>query len=191
MVLNSLSFCLYINLLISLATLNESLLDRVFLVVSFSSHQFKYSLSLPSGLQSFFAKKTADSLMGNPLYWIWHLSFSLVAFSIFSLYLTFASLINMCLSMFILCGILYTFWTLITISFPMLGKFSTMISSNIFSGLLSFSSGTPMINVFLESYRHGNSIVLAKKQKYRLTEKDRKPRDKPTHLWSPNLWQRR
>ena len=26
-----------------------------------------------------------------------------------------------------------------------------------------------------------------KKQKYRSMEQDRKPRDKPTHIWSPNL----
>ena len=30
-----------------------------------------------------------------------------------------------------------------------------------------------------------------KKQKYRSMVQDRKPREKPTHIWSPNLWQRR
>ena len=30
-------------------------------------------------------------------------------------------------------------------------------------------------------------MVLAQKQKYRSMEQDRKPRDKPTHLWSTNL----
>ena len=30
-----------------------------------------------------------------------------------------------------------------------------------------------------------DSMVLAQKQKYRSMEQDRKPRDKPTHLWSP------
>ena len=30
-----------------------------------------------------------------------------------------------------------------------------------------------------------------KKQKYRPMEQDRKPRDKPTHLWALYLWQRR
>ena len=29
-------------------------------------------------------------------------------------------------------------------------------------------------------------MVLAQKQKYRSMEQDRKPRDKPTHLWSTN-----
>ena len=34
-------------------------------------------------------------------------------------------------------------------------------------------------------------MVLAQRQKYRLMEQNRKPRDKPTHLWTPYLWQRR
>ena len=34
-------------------------------------------------------------------------------------------------------------------------------------------------------------MVLTKKQKYKPMEQDRKPRDKPTHLWAPYLWQRR
>ena len=29
------------------------------------------------------------------------------------------------------------------------------------------------------------------RKKYRPMEQDRKPRDKPTHLWTPYLWQRR
>ena len=34
-------------------------------------------------------------------------------------------------------------------------------------------------------------IVLTQKQKYRSMEQDRKPRNKPKHLWSINLQQRR
>ena len=34
-------------------------------------------------------------------------------------------------------------------------------------------------------------VALAQKQKYRSMEQDRKPRNKPMHLWSINLWQRR
>ena len=30
-----------------------------------------------------------------------------------------------------------------------------------------------------------------KKQNYRSMVQDRMPRDKPTHIWAPNLWQRR
>ena len=32
-------------------------------------------------------------------------------------------------------------------------------------------------------------MVLAQKQKYRTMVQDRKPRDKPTHIWPPNLQQ--
>ena len=53
-------------------------------------------------------------------------------------------LITMCLSLFLLefslYGTLCTSWTWVAISFPMLGKFSTIISSNIFSGPYSLSS---------------------------------------------------
>ena len=34
-------------------------------------------------------------------------------------------------------------------------------------------------------------LVLAQKQKYRSMEQDRKPRNKPMHLWAPYFWQRR
>ena len=36
-----------------------------------------------------------------------------------------------------------------------------------------------------------NSMVLTQKQKYRQKEQDRKPRNKPTHLWVPCFWQRK
>ena len=79
--------------------------------------------------------------------------FSLAAFNICSLYLIFISLINMCLGVFhlgfILFGTLWVSWTWVAISFPILGKFSTIISSSIFSCpfFLSSSSGTPMIQM--------------------------------------------
>ena len=38
------------------------------------------------------------------------------------------------------------------------------------------------------SWQYG---TLAQKQKYRSVKLDTKRRNKPTHLWSPNLWQRR
>ena len=80
--------------------------------------------------------------------------FSLAAFNIFSLCLIFVSLINMCLVVFclgfILFRILWVSWTWMAISLPILGKFSTIISSSIFSSpfFLSSSSGTPMIQMF-------------------------------------------
>ena len=86
-------------------------------------------------------EKSADSLMGVPLYVICH--FFLVAFSILSLSLIFVSLITLCLSVlllgFIMPGTLCASWTWLTIFFPMLGKFSAIISSNIFSDHFSLS----------------------------------------------------
>ena len=88
-----------------------------------------------------FIEKSADSLMGVPLYVI--CCFSLVAFNILSLSLIFVNLITVCLTVFLLGFILprtlYASWTCLSISFPMLGKFSALISSNIFSGPFSLS----------------------------------------------------
>ena len=90
--------------------------------------------------------------MGIPLYVI--CCFSLAAFNIFSLYLIFDSLINMCLAVFLLGFILYVTlcapWTLLTI-FHMLRKFSTTLSSNIFSDpfFFSSSSGTCIIQMLV------------------------------------------
>ena len=38
------------------------------------------------------------------------------------------------------------------------------------------------LQIILQSYSHQNSMVLAQKQKYRLMEQDRKPRNKPMHF---------
>ena len=45
----------------------------------------------------------------------------------------------------------------------------------------------PRLQTILQSYSNQDNMVLAQKQKYRSMEQDRKPRDKPTHLWSTNL----
>ena len=47
------------------------------------------------------------------------------------------------------------------------------------------------LQIMLQSYSHQESMVLAKKQKYRPKEQDRKPRNKPMHLWASYFWQRR
>ena len=78
--------------------------------------------------------------------------FSLAAFNIFSLCLIFINLINMCLGVFhlgfTLFGTLWVSCTWVAISFPILGKFSTIISSSIFSwSFFLSSSGTPMIQM--------------------------------------------
>ena len=41
------------------------------------------------------------------------------------------------------------------------------------------------LQTILQSYSNQDSMVLAQKQKYTSMEQDRKPRDKPTHIWSP------
>ena len=45
----------------------------------------------------------------------------------------------------------------------------------------------PGLKTILQSYRNQESMVLAQKQKHRSMEQYRKPRDKPTHIWSPYL----
>ena len=47
------------------------------------------------------------------------------------------------------------------------------------------------LQIILQNYSHQDSMVQAQKQKYRLMEQDKKPRNKPIHLWVPNFWQRR
>ena len=80
-----------------------------------------------------------------------YLLFFPCCFNICSLCLIFVNLINMCLGVFclgfILFGTLWVSWTWVAISFPILGKFSTIISSSIFSWPFFLSSypGTPMI----------------------------------------------
>ena len=53
-------------------------------------------------------------------------------------------------------------------------------------------SGTGGINLtdfrlYLQSHSHQDSLVLEQRQKYRSMEQNRKPRDKSTHLWTPDL----
>ena len=149
MVLNSLSFCLSVKLLISPSYLNEifagysNLGCRLFsfITLSMSCHSL---LALRVSIE-----RSAVILMGIPLWVICY--FSLAAFNVCSLCLIFVNLINMCLGLFclsvILFGALWVPWTWMIISFPILGKFSTIISSRIFSWsfFLPSSSGTPMI----------------------------------------------
>ena len=71
-------------------------------------------------------EKSADSLMGVPLYVI--CCFSLVAFNILSLSLTFASLITMCLSVFLLGFILPG-----TLCFPYLSDYFLSHVKEVFS----------------------------------------------------------
>ena len=51
----------------------------------------------------------------------------------------------------------------------------------------SWRNQAPRLQTILQSYSNQDNIILAQKQKHRSMEQDRKPRDKPMHIWSPYL----
>ena len=55
----------------------------------------------------------------------------------------------------------------------------------------SWRNQASRLQIILQSYSHQDSMVLAQKQRYRPTEQDRKPINKPMYLWVPYFWQRR
>ena len=59
--------------------------------------------------------------------------------------------------------------------------------SNLEKEKWSWRNQVPGLQTILQSYSNQDSMVLAQKQKYSSMEQDRKPRDKPTHIWSPYL----
>ena len=124
-VLNSLSFCLSVKLLISSSNLNEILAGQSNLGCKFFPFITLNILCYSLLTCRFSAEKSAVNLMGIPLYVI--CCFSLVAFNNFSLPLIFVSQITVCLGVFllgfILPGNLCASWTWVAISFPMLGNF--------------------------------------------------------------------
>ena len=129
MVLNSLNFCLSEKLVISPSILNEILARYSHLGCRF----FPFStlniscLSLLACRVS--VERSAVMHMGFPLYVT--CCFSLAVFNILYLCLVFVSLISMGLGVFLLGFIRYglcAFWSWLTISFSMLGKFSTITS---------------------------------------------------------------
>ena len=152
MVLNSLNFSLSEKLFISPSMLNE-------ILAGYSNHGCKFftlstlNISCPSLLACrVSAERLAVKHMEFPLYVTCCLS--LAAFNILSLCLVFVSLISMWLGVFLLGFILYgTFcasWTWLTIFFSMLGEFSTIISSKIFSYPFFFpSSEIPIIQMLV------------------------------------------
>ena len=56
--------------------------------------------------------------------------------------------------------------------------------SNLEKEKQSWRNQAPRPQTVLQSYSNQDTMVLAQKQKYRSTEQDRKPRDKPMHIWS-------
>ena len=55
----------------------------------------------------------------------------------------------------------------------------------------SWTHNTPRLQTILQSYSNQHSVVQAQKQTYRSMEQNREPRNKPTHLQSINLRQKR
>ena len=144
MVLTSLNFCFSEKLLISPSILNEMLARYNDLGCRFSPYS-TLNISCHSLLACrVSAERSALMHMGFPLYVT--CCFSLAAFNVLSLCLVFVSLISMCLGVFLLGYILYVtlcaswIWLIIwlIISFSVLRKFSTIISSKIFSYLFFF-----------------------------------------------------
>ena len=130
----------------------RSLLGRVILVVGFFPF-ITLNMSCHTLLACrVSAERSAVNLMVIPLYGI--CCFSLAAFNIY-LYLIFDSLNNMGLGVillgFILYGTLCASWNLLTISFPILWKFPTIITSNVFAVSFFFtsSSGTTIVRMLV------------------------------------------
>ena len=59
--------------------------------------------------------------------------------------------------------------------------------SNLEKEKLCWRNQAPRLQTILQSYSNQDSLVLAQKQKHRSMEEDRKPRNKPMHIWSPYL----
>ena len=59
--------------------------------------------------------------------------------------------------------------------------------SNLEKEKRSWRNQAPRLQTIPQSYSNQDRMVLAQKQKYRLMVQDRMPRDKPMHIWVPNL----
>ena len=164
MVLNSLNFCLSEKFFISPSILNEILAGYSHLGFRF----FPFSTLNISCHSLLACRVSAERLpvkyMGFPLYITCHFSFA--AFNILSLCLVSLSLISMCLGMFLFGFILYetlcASWAWLTISLSTLGKFSTRISSKVFSYpfFFSSSSGNPIIQMLVHLILSQRSLSL-------------------------------
>jgi len=138
---------------------------RFFLVVDFFSlSSLSMDLATPFWAAEFLLKNQLITL-GRFLSMLF-VALPIVTFSIFCLLLICVNLINICFSMsllgFILYGTVCTSWTWVTISFPLLEKFLTVISSDICSGHLYFSSssGTPIVRMLVHLMLSQSSLIL-------------------------------
>ena len=63
--------------------------------------------------------------------------------------------------------------------------------SNLEKEKWSWRNQLSWLQIMLQNYSHQDSMELAQIQKYRPMEQDRKPINKPMHLWVTYFWQRR
>ena len=143
----------------------RSLLGRVILAVSFF-------LFITLSMSCHFllvckvsAEESAASLKGVLLYITSY--FSLPAFNVLSLSLSFDILIIMCLGVglfgFLLCGTVWASWIWMSVSFPRFKKFSVIISSHKISAPLSLSppSGSPTMQILVQLILFHKSLKLS------------------------------
>ena len=108
-------------------------------------------MPVPSGLQSFCWKKPITLWVSLSVFLSFFFFAVPVLLLIFVIVFNFCQLDYTCLGIFLLgflpCEPLCTSWTCMNCYFPMLEKFSTIISSKNFSGFFSLSSpsGTPIM----------------------------------------------
>ena len=126
----------------------RSLQGRIILVVGFSLSSLLICPVTPFWLAELLLKDQLLTLCGFPC--MLFVAFPLLFLILLLFYLIFDSLVNMCLRVFLLEFILYgslCFLDLGGYFLSMLGKFSTIISSDIFFGPFSLSSpsGTPVM----------------------------------------------
>ena len=63
--------------------------------------------------------------------------------------------------------------------------------SNLEKEKWSWRNQLSWLQIMLQNYSHQDSMELAQIQKYRPMEQDRKPINKPMHLWVTYFWHRR
>ena len=59
--------------------------------------------------------------------------------------------------------------------------------SNLEIGEWNWRSQPVRFQTIVQSYSHQDSMILVQRQKYKSMQQNRKPTDKPIHLWTPYL----
>ena len=79
------------------------------------------------------------------------------------------------------------FKTQIISKFVWIYKKPRIAQSNIEKEEWNWRNQPARLQALLQSHSHQDSMVLAQRQEYRSREKNRKPRDKSMHIWTPYL----